>query len=605
MSSINTFKDHFKENQLFLNRTVVTVSIVIIMLSILIARLIYLQVYQHDLYATLSQNNQIRIVPIQPTRGLIYDRNNVLLAENIPVFSLDIIPKKVADLTATITNIRKIIPISDAELATFNKRRRYRPPHESTTLKFKLTQLQVAKFSVDKYLYPGIEVVARLTRNYPYKDLLAHVLGYVGLINERHAKHLDKTKYRGTYYVGKTGIEKYYEAILHGAIGYNKVETNSRGMPIRILSSTLPSPGQDLQLTLDIKLQQAATKALGKNNGAVIAIDPASGDILALVSKPSFDPNLFVQGIDAKQFSKLQTSQENPLFNRAISGQYPPGSVIKPLIALLGIEEGAINKRTQIYDPGWYKLNNDSRLFRDMKRSGHGWTNIDKALYESCDTFFYSLSHKLGIDKIQLFLRKFGLGSVTGVDLIGESAGLIPSRHWKRRVKQQPWYPGETLNIGIGQGFMLTTPIQMAYVTATIANRGKRFTPKLLTGAAKPLPSVTINQQQNWNTVIKAMHKVIVHSRGTAHRELYKMPFSIAGKTGTAQVFGLKQDKKQEALQKKLQKSTLKLKDHSWFIAFAPVDNPQIALVVLIEHGHSSVKVARKVLSAYFKGKKG
>jgi penicillin-binding protein 2 len=612
-----TLKDHFKESQLYLNRTVAAMIIILIAFLGLISRLAFLQIYQYDLYKTLSLNNQIRIVPIVPNRGLIYDRNGVLLAENIPAFSLTIMPEHIDNINETLDAIDKIIPLSEGERQSFMKQLKYKRNNEGIPLRLKLTEEEVAKFSLEKHHFSGVDIVARLIRWYPLGEAFAHALGYIGPISERDLEHINAAQYRGMYHIGKTGLEKFYENELHGQSGYQHVETDARGRRIRVLNRIPPQPGLNIHLALDSELQKAAFEALGENKGSVIVIDPRNGEVLTLVSKPSFDPNLFAQGIDTTRYKALQTAPDRPLFNRAIQGQYPPGSTIKPLVAIQGLELGIITPSFGLFDPGWYQLHAGGRLFRDWifhsKRHGHGWVDLEKAIAQSCDTYFFSLAHKLGIRHLNDIYVRFGLGTPTRVDLVGEASGIVPSAELKRKTRKEDWYPGDTLNVGIGQGMMLATPLQMAQVAATLANRGTGFVPRLVHAVSegqgtesqlepKKGVTVTINHAQHWNTVIQAMQKVVHAPGGTAYRTSHGITYQVAGKTGTAQVFNLKQNEKYEASRVKAH-----LRDHSWFIGFAPVDNPELAIAILVENkqNKTGADIARVVLDHYFKVTKG
>ncbi len=616
MPNLFALKDHFKESQLYLNRAVVAMVIISLLFLVLIARLFFLQIYQYDLYKTLSLNNQVRIIPIVPKRGLIFDKNGILLAENIPAFSLEITPERTTNIETTLNAIHEIIPITDSERKLFLKQLKYKRHNEGIPLRVKLTELEVAKLSVEKHRLPEIEIVAQLIRHYPKGEILAHALGYVGPVSQKDLEEIDPAKYRGTYNIGKIGIEKFYESVLHGKPGYEHVETDAKGRPIRILNRIPPVPGSDLYLSLDYALQEAATNALEGLKGSIIAIDPNTGGVLALISHPSFDPNLFAQGIDTKTYRALQDSPDRPLFNRAIRGQYPPGSTIKPLVALQGLETQVINPEFRLFDPGWFQLNHTGRLYRDWiyfkQKQGHGWVDLDKAMSQSCDTYFFTLAHKLGVYRLHDIFTRFGLGKITHIDMTGEASGLAPSPEWKQKVYKEAWYPGDTLNIGIGQGTLLTTPLQMVQITTLIANRGKGFHPHLVSAIKatedqdptairlKALPEIHLNKQQHWDIIIDAMKKVVHIPGGTAYRISHGMQYQMAGKTGTAQVFNLKQNEKYDA-----NKVKAHLRDHSWFIAFAPIENPKIALVVLIENkqNKTGADIARVVLDSFFNSK--
>ena len=610
MLNLINLKDHAKEYRLYINRVVSAVIIVGSCFAILLFRLIYLQVVQHDKFLTLANNNQMRIVPIDSPRGLIFDRNGVLLAENAPVYSLEIIPANVKSLANTLGKLQKILQLSEQEIQNFRKLFKFKGRLESIPIKSRLSEEEVAKFSVDKHLFDEVEIVARLSRNYLFDYALAHLLGFTGQISEQDLKNnLDLSKYRGIHQIGKSGIEKTAEDILRGRPGFKKIETDARGNIVRELDVTLPVSGGDLYLTIDVGLQNKAAELLQGSQGAVVAIEPATGEILTLFSNPSFSANLFAKGMDQQTYQNLQNSPEQPLFNRAISGQYPPGSTIKPLIALQALEYNVITPKYSIYDPGYYKLKNDERLYRGWRREGHGYIDLENALAQSCGTYFYNVADRLGIDRMSEVLSNFGFGKPVGINIDGENAGIAPSRSWKYKVKQQAWFPGETLITGLGQGYTLATPIQMAQVAMIIANRGRKIPVSTIskykldgTEFKIPVPNrseitpIKINNEKNWDIIINAMQKVITSERGTAHWIYQPNSISIAGKTGTAQIFGLKQDEKYYE-----SKVTKKLRDHTWFIAFAPVEDPKIAIAVILENEKGSYRVAGKLINFYLK----
>lgn len=601
-------KDHFKENQLYLNRSVAVIIGASLLLLILVARLFYLQVYHHDTYVTLARNNQVRMISISPTRGLIYDRNGVVLADNTPDFSLEISPSMVKDLDDLISRLKDIIKISDTDIKNFYKQRKYKGRFERIPIRNKLTEEEVAAFSTEKYKFPEVDIHANLSRYYPFGEAFAHVLGYTGLLSEQDLNRIDPAKYRGTYVIGKSGIEKSYEDTLHGNAGFEQVETDARGRMIRHLDQIDPTAGQNIYLSIDSELQLLAYEALQNNQGAVVAIDTKTGGILAMVSKPSFDPNLFVRGIPQEIYSKLQNAKERPLFNRAIRGQYPPGSTVKPLITLQALDLNVISTNTKFNDQGYYQLHAEGRMYRDWLKKGYrGLINVEQAIIESSSTFFYFLSDKLGIDKMHDIYARFGLGAATNIDIEGEAIGIAPSPAWKKKFKRQSWFQGETLITGIGQGYTLVTPVQVASMASTIANRGIRIQPSIVKAtqiADQPiiekemvyLPQVKVDQPQHWNTVIKAMEQVIKNPRGTAH-SIYnsRSKYTVAGKTGTSQVYGIKQNEEYDA-----DKIKVSLRDHKWFMAFAPIEDPQIAVAVIIEHNQGAPLVARRILDAYF-----
>ena len=604
-----TIKDHLHENQLFLGRAVVTGVAVVLLVGVLIVRLANLQIISHAHFQTLSRENRVKLVPLAPTRGLIHDRAGVLLAHNLPFYSLEVTPEQIEDMQQTLADLAEFIQITDADRERFERLRHRKRRFEGIPLRLRLSDEEVARFSVNRHRFPGVDIQARLHREYPLGELTAHVLGYVGRISEAELQEIDGSAYAGTDYIGKTGVEKTYEDILHGRVGHQQVEINAPGRTLRVLEQTPPAPGQDLRLFLDVRLQEEAMAALGDANGAVVAMEPDTGGVLALASKPGFDPNLFVEGIDPKTYNALNLSKDKPLFNRALRGQYPPGSTVKPFVGLAGLELAATNPGHTRYCPGFYRLPGHSHKYRDWKKGGHGTTNLDKAIVQSCDVYFYDLARTLGVDPMHNFLALFGFGNRTGIDLAGERGGLLPSSTWKRRALRQPWYPGETLIMGIGQGYFLSTPLQLAYATSVLATGGQRLRPRVVesiqaAGDAAPQSPATRNElaiphadSQNWARVVESMRRVVHGERGTARRirsELYE----IAGKTGTAQVYTVKQDEEYD-------KETVaeELRDHALFVAFAPVEAPRIAVAVIVEHGGSggsvAAPIAGRVLESY------
>lgn len=603
-------KDHFQETKIFNHRVLIAGLIMFILLILLLSRLVYLQITNQQHYSTLSENNRVSIRPIPPTRGLIFDRNGILLAQNLPSFTLEITPEHVDDLDETLKNLSLLINISEEDLEDFHANRLKKRRFEGIPLRFRLNDEEVAKVSVQLYKLPGVEITAQLSRHYPQGSLAVHAVGYVSRINETELRKLNASNYSATSHIGKVGIERTYENILHGKVGYQHVETNAQGRVLRVLDRTLPVSGKNLYLNLDSKVQAIAEKSLEENNGALVAIDPRNGAVLAMVSMPVYDPNLFVHGISSKIYNVLSTSAERPLFNRALRGQYPPGSTIKPFIGLAGLELKELHTHDKINCPGWYMLKNDERRYRDWKKEGHKETDLHKAITESCDVFFYDLALTLGIDNMSSYLAYFGLGQKTGIDLRGELSGLNPSREWKRRRRNLPWFPGETLITGIGQGFMLMTPLQLAHATAAISTRGQRYKPRMLYAVQDPqnenpietkaevLNPIPINKESNWQTIIDSMKSVVHSIHGTARGINRNLKYKIAGKTGTAQVFGIAQDAeyKKEDIAKKLQ-------DHALFIGYAPIENPRIAVALIVENGGSGGSVAapivRKVMDQY------
>ncbi len=608
----STFKDHVIEARLFTGRSIIATLSVLLLLLMLCLRLAELQLLDHEHFTTMSMDNRVRVEPIPPTRGLIFDRNGVLLAQNLPTHSLEITPEQVKDLDLTISQLGKIIEISESDLKRFKRLKKQRRRFDSIPIRIRLSEDEIANFAVNRHRFPGVEIQAKLLRTYPLGEETAHILGYVGRINEKELKTLDTSNYSGTSHVGKNGVEKFYEKQLHGEVGTRRVEVNALGKAIRILNSKPPTPGANLFLSLDIELQREAIDALGGENGAIVAINPSDGSILAMVSNPGFDPNLFVNGISTEEYDALQTSPDKPLFNRALRGRYPPGSTTKPLIGLAGLELQRTTKAKKEVCRGYYQLPKLEHKYRDWKKRGHGAVNIEKAIVESCDVYFYDLANKLGIDRIHNYLSRFGFGKGSGIDISGAITGLLPSQEWKRRVRGEPWYTGETLIVGIGQGYFLATPIELASATATLAARGLRFPPKIVhsiqtSNTQKPRQilnnggeRIPIRNIHNWNHVVNAMTKVIDSPHGTA-KIIKTDKYKIAGKTGTAQVFSIKQDEIYD--EEKIEK---KLRDHALFIAFAPADKPKIAIAVIVENGgHGSsvaAPIARRVMDRYLLG---
>ena len=606
MSHYFTFKDNFRENRLFLNRVVASVIVMLAATLALVARLIYLQVVGHELYTTLSRDNQVKLSPLAPSRGLIFDRNGEVLADNIATYSLEVIPEQVRDLNATLAELKALLNLSDEEIARFQVQRGQRKSFESVPLRLELSEEDIARFAVKMPYFPGVDIRTRLLRTYPYGYLTAHVVGYVGRINEAELQSLDPAQYRGTYHIGKSGVEKSYEAILHGKTGYEEYETNVQGRAIQVLGTTEPLSGADLYLSLDIRLQKAALDALGEYTGAVVAIEPATGKVLAMASKPSFDPNPFIHGIAKDQYDALQNAPERPLYDRVLRGIYPPGSTVKPFVALAGMEYLDLNPGKKGYCPGYYRLSNSDHKYRDWRKGGHGAVDLKLALTQSCDVYFYDLAHHIGIDHLREYMDKFGFGRHTGIDLDGEKAGLFPSREWKKkkRRKQSQWFPGETLITGIGQGYVSATPLQLGRAVAMLANQGHNVEPRLVDNikaayeVENPYPRTgeeTVGQidPKRWRVVVDAMIDVVHSQRGTAKGIAPGLRYHIAGKTGTAQVFtvGQGQDYKKMNI-------TKEMRDHAWFVAFAPAENPRIAVAVIAEHGGHGGSVAAPIARA-------
>ncbi|MBP8186095.1 MAG: penicillin-binding protein 2, partial [Pseudomonas sp.] len=539
--------------------------------------------------------------------------NGVIIADNRPSFSLTMTRERAgAEWRGLLDVIVEVLELSSDDRKLFEKRMRQgRRPFEPVPILFELSEEQIASIAVNQFRLPGVEVVAQLVRHYPLGEHFAHSVGYVGRINEAELKVLDPINYSGTHHIGKTGIERFYEAELHGQVGYEEVETNARGRVSRVLKRTDPLPGKDIRLTLDVQLQKAAEAALAGRRGAVVALDPNNGDVLAMVSQPSFNPNLFVTGIGFKAYAELRDSIDRPLFNRVLRGLYPPGSTIKPAVAVAGLDSGVVTGATRVFDPGFYQLPNYEHKYRNWNRTGDGWVNMEMAIMRSNDTYFYDLAHKLGVDRLGKYLGQFGIGQKVSLDMFEESAGLMPSREWKRARYRQAWYPGETLILGIGQGYMQTTPLQLAQVTALLANQGKWYRPHLakdVGGVApvdpSPLPDIRLHDPRSWQQASNGMQQVMHGARGTARKVGDSAVYRIAGKSGTAQVVAIKQGEKYD--RSKVQE---RHRDHALFIGFAPADKPQIAVAVMVENGESGSGVAapvvKQVLDAWLLGPDG
>jgi penicillin-binding protein 2 len=610
----NQIKDHWREQRMFNARIIACALIALVATGIVLARLVVLQIMDGDYYAAQSQGNRIRVQPLTPTRGLIYDRNGALLAENTPSYQLEMTPEQVPDVDATLTALieRGFLDADRLERVEqlIGSKRRF----DSIPIMQRMTDEEVARFAALRPYFPGVEIRARLARSYPYGKVVSHAIGYVGGISADDQRNLDPAEYAGTSYIGKVSLERAYEAELHGRTGNQDVLVNARGRQMQVLETELSTPGRDLILSLDIDAQLAAEAALDNRRGAVVAIDPANGDIIVFLSTPGFDPNRFISGLSQKEFKELQEDRDQPLFNRAMRGAYPPGSTIKPIIALAGLEKIEINPNRRMFCKGFYSLPGRTHRYRDWKREGHGWIDMHDAIAQSCDTYFYELAVELGIDPMSSMLNQFGLGMPTGIDIGPESNGLVPSKEWKRRNFSKPgdqvWFPGETVITGIGQGYMLATPLQLANATAAIAARGARYEPSLVKGTRDPLtgnievrqprelPPITAVDATNWDEIIDAMEGVIIDPSGTARALSKDAPWRIAGKSGTAQVFTVAQNESYDELE-----LVERMRDHALFVAFAPLEKPRIAVAVIVENGSSGSSVAgpvaRKVIDAY------
>jgi penicillin-binding protein 2 len=581
----------------------------------LLARAFYLQIMQHQHYIQRAESNRISLVPTAPNRGLILDRNGRILAENYSAYTLEVTRAQVADLEATLAAVGRLIEITPGQLRRFRRLLAESHEFETVPLKSKLSDEEVAILAANRYRLPGLDVKARLFRNYQAGPGMAHVLGFIGRINDRDLQRLRESgreqNYRGSVHIGKTGLEQSYETLLHGRTGFDQMETDSSGRAVRMLSRIPPVPGKDLRLHLDVELQAVAEHAFGDYLGGLVALDPNTGGVLALVSKPGFDPNLFVDGIDPETWKSLNESPERPMVNRVLRGIYPPGSTIKPFMALAGLELGLRKPGDSIVDPGYFSLPNSRHQFRDWKRGGHGVVDLRRSISQSCDIYYYKLAVDMGVDRMHDYLAQFGLGEKTGIDLEGESSGLLPSREWKRRRWNKPWYPGETVIAGIGQGYHLATPLQLAVATAMLANGGIRIEPRLVEAVRDPLahswqpfPGGARNQvaisPANLAVVREGMMDVM-RPGGTASAAAAGAPFTIAGKTGTAQVVGIKQGARYDA-----SRLAREHRDHALFIAYAPTENPTVVVAVMVENGGSgsgtAAPIARAVLDYYLTG---
>lgn len=606
MAGSDRLRNHEYEAQLFRRRAALAAVVVVALLVLLVARLVQLQYVGFDHFSTLSNDNRVRLQAVAPTRGLIRDRDGRILAENLPSFSLQLVPERVDDLDTTLEALREVIAFDQQDVERLHLAWGRARPFEGVPLRFRLDREEVARVSVNRHRFPGVDIVAGLTRSYPHGSLAVHALGYVGRIDEGDLRRLDASAYRATSHTGKLGVEYQYESLLHGRPGVRKVEINAQGRVLRVLEEQSPVPGRDILLSLDLELQRLAEELLGERDGAAVVLDPRDGQVLALASTPAFDPNLFVNGIGHARYAGLRDSPHRPLFNRALRGQYPPGSTIKPMIALNGLETDVQKRGDTIHCRGYYTLEGRSRRYRDWK--AHGEVDLAAGITESCDVMFYDLALRLGMGRMADFLRRFGLGRETGIDLPGERDGLIPDADWKRRVRGESWYTGETLIHGIGQGYMQVTPLQLATAAAMIGNRGQPVRPRLFlrradadepAEPAKPVVEpLELSHSPDWEYVIDAMVGVTRGERGTARSIGWKSPHVIAGKTGTAQVFSVAQGEEYDE-----ETVAATLRDHALFIAFAPAEAPEVAVAVVVEHGGSgsaeAAPIAQQLIDAW------
>ena len=615
MDLIDPIRDVHSERRLFIGRVALTSITGFLLLGLVVARLVQLQVVDYEEFAAQSQGNNFRIQAVPPIRGLVFDRKGRVLAENLPAYQLELIPEQVDDIDNTLQRLAGLGLIEAENIARLRDLSESGPGFKPVALNLRLSDEQIANFAIQRPRFPGVDFQPRLIRHYPHGAAVAHAVGYVGALSKRDLQRLDSSQYAGTAHTGKTGIENHFEAYLHGDVGYRNVVTNALGRQLSAETTALleslpsdetPVPGDNVYLSLDLDLQLLATRALEGRRGAIVALDPWSGEILALISAPAFDPNLFAVGMTTSQYSALLNDPDQPLFNRAIRGEYPPGSTIKPMLALAALETGATNLTHKTMCQGYFMLPNSTHRYRDWRPEGHGEVDLHTAISQSCDVYFYEVSIELGIDNMHDYLDRFGLGRLSGVDIGGENDGLVPSREWKSRAFSEPgdrrWYNGETVIASIGQGYMLTTPLQLAAAAAAVATRGSRFQPHLvaatentMTGERSLTPSrrlddIILKNDENWDTVISAMHEVMHGLRGTARAAGLNASYEMAGKSGTAQVFSVAQEEEYDE-----EEVEERLRDHALFIAFAPVDDPRIAVAVIIENGSSGSRVAAPI----------
>ena len=604
-SNEQALKDPRDEQRLFVRRARIARIVIIVCMLTLLSRFFWLQIIAHENFSTRSESNRVSIRPLAPNRGLIYDRRGRVIAENRPAYRLEIVPEKVKDIPALLDELSGLIALSDDDRQSFDKSRRHYRVFDSIPVKFNLSEQEVARFAVNRHRFSGVDVVPYLSRYYPYGELLTHVIGYVGRLDDADIARVDAGNYRGTRMIGKIGIEQFQEASLHGTSGFERVETNASGRVLHVLERQQAIAGTDLVLSIDVAVQQAAWDALGDQPGAVVAIDPRDGSVIALVSKPGYDPNMFVHGISQRAYDRILNTPDRPLFNRALRGGYEPGSTIKPFVGLAGLELGLVTPQTRVFSNGTFYIEGYSRPYRDWKDAGHGWVTMRSALEQSVNTYFYQLAMNMGIDRMHDYLAQFGFGSVTGIDVLGEGKGLLPSREWKRTAREEPWYPGETVIAGIGQGFNVVTPLQLANAVATLVNGGRRYEPRLLYATKQagddraqrvraPLAlEIAKNDPQDWQVVLDGMDRVVNGVHGTARSIAVDSRYRVAGKTGTAQVYQLGAGETY-----KLDEVPRHLRDHALFIGFAPVENPRIAIAVVVEHGGVGSRVAAPVARA-------
>ncbi|WP_329741533.1 penicillin-binding protein 2 [Dyella sp. A6] len=605
-----SIKDNRRESALFRRRALTGFALILLSLSTLVGRYVYLQVVRHSEFVTRSVNNRVKPRVLPPPRGLIYDRNGVLLADNVPAFRLEVVPEQVTDMKAMLARLDRVVPLSHEDIDTFLKQVKISRRFDSIPLKLHLTEDEIDRFAVNRWRFPGVDVVPYLTRNYPLGPLFAHVVGYVGRIDARDLSKLNEASYKGTTHVGRTGLERAYESVLHGTPGYELDEVNADGRVQRVLETHPPIPGKNLYLSIDARIQMAAMKAFDGRPGAAVAIDPRNGQVLAMVSVPSFNPNLFVDGISAIDYHSLLYAPSKPLFNRAISGVYPPGSTVKPFIALGGLELGLRTPQDTVLSTGTFYIPGQKRGYRDDRRGGFGTVDLRKAIMWSVNTYFYKLALDMGIDRFSGWMSRFGFGKPTGIDLDNEASGVLPSRAWKARHFRQPWYPGETVIAGIGQGYWAVTPLQLAHALATLADRGLPHKPRLVMaeqqgkGPETMLPNPPsgpslVTNLSDWEAVEQGMQMVVNDPRGTGYGLGKGFPYTIAGKSGTAERYS----RTTNAYNNDKNTAYLASRHRAWFEMFAPADDPKIAVAVVLEAGawgaSSSGPIARRILDAW------
>lgn len=597
----DTLKDRIEEYRSIRLRVWLAVLVMLLMTAGLISRAFFLQVVHHAELETQAEGNRIHLQTDPPVRGLVYDRQGRLLAENRPGYTLTVIPERVENMDWTLEQVGQLVSLSPRDIERFRKRARQSRPFNSVPLISRLSQEDIARIAVHQHRLPGVNIEARLLRHYPQSRITTHVLGYVGRINDRELKRLDPALYNGTNVVGKTGLERFHEQDLLGKPGYREVESNAHGRVLRVLRQVPSLPGKDLSLYLDLDLQKVGVRALKGKRGALVALDPATGGVLALVSSPSYDTNAFVTGISQKAYDGLRENINRPLFNRATMGEYPPASTIKPFVALAALQSGTITADYSVYDKGYYQLPGDDHRYRNWKRSGDGWTDLATSIARSNDTYYYNVAVEMGIDILHDYISRFGFGQATGLDIASERPGLVPSPAWKKRVRGRPWYPGETVITGIGQGYLLVTPLQLAAATSIIANRGTVFQPRLVRPAAESEPVRPVaylhKEDSYWNVVVQGMRETVSRPIGTAFRRMGSgLRYSVAGKTGTAQVVEIPRSLKEEK-QRILDEFH---RDHGLFVAFAPIQEPKIVVAVIVENdANAAIPVARKVMDAW------